>query len=90
MESRHDIVIVGAGVAGVSSAIALAPSGYRILLLDRAVFPRDTPCGEGTMPPGVQILKSLGLVDEIRAKGGTQIRAVRPRLPALELGPLLK
>ncbi len=35
MASRHDIVIVEAGIAGSSSAIARAPEGYRILLLDQ-------------------------------------------------------
>lgn len=79
MVSQYDIAIVGAGVAGASTAIALAPAGYRILLLDRAVFPRDKPCGEGIMPPGVRILKGLGLLDEIRARGGRPIRGMRYR-----------
>lgn len=37
----YDIIIVGAGIAGSSAALALAPAGYQILLVDRAVFPRD-------------------------------------------------
>ena len=60
MRSKYDIIIVGGGGAGAASAIALAPDGYRILLLDRAVFPRDKPCGEGIMPQGVQILAEYG------------------------------
>ncbi|MCH8937336.1 MAG: NAD(P)/FAD-dependent oxidoreductase [Gemmatimonadetes bacterium] len=77
MVSRHDIVIVGAGIAGSSSAIALAPEGYRILLLDQALFPRDKPCGEGIMPQGVQILAELGLLPEILAHGGAKVRGMR-------------
>ncbi|MFQ5757395.1 MAG: NAD(P)/FAD-dependent oxidoreductase [Acidiferrobacterales bacterium] len=77
MASRHDIVIVGAGIAGSSSAIALAPEGYRILLLDRALFPRDKPCGEGIMPKGVQILAELGLLPDILAHGGAKVRGMR-------------
>ena len=77
MASRHDIVIVGAGIAGSSSAIALAQEGYRILLLDRAMFPRYKPCGEGIMPEGVQILAEFGLLPEILAHGGTKIRGLR-------------
>lgn len=77
MASRHDMVIVGAGIAGSSSAIALAPEGYRILLLDQALFPRDKPCGEGIMPEGVQILAELGLLPEILAHGGAKVRGVR-------------
>jgi flavin-dependent dehydrogenase len=77
MVSRHDIVIVGAGIAGSSSAIALAPEGYRILLLEQALFPRDKPCGEGIMPQGVQILAELGLLPEILAYGGAKVRGMR-------------
>ena len=77
MASRYDIVIVGAGIAGSSSAIALAPEGYRILLLDQALFPRDKPCGEGIMPQGVQILAELGLLPEILAHGGVKVRGMR-------------
>lgn len=79
MASRYDIVIVGAGIAGSSSAIALAPEGYRILLLDQALFPRDKPCGEGIMPQGVQILAELGLLPEILAHGGVKVRGMRYR-----------
>jgi len=77
MTSRYDIVIVGAGIAGSSSAIALAQDGYRILLLDQALFPRDKPCGEGIMPQGVQILSELALLPEILARGGAKVRGMR-------------
>lgn len=76
---EFDVIIVGASIAGASSAIALAPEGYRILLLDRAVFPRDKPCGEGIMPQGVAILEALGLLREILARGGTKFRGLRLR-----------
>lgn len=77
---NYDIVIVGAGIDGASSAIALAPEGYRILLLDQANFPRDKPCGEGIMPQGVQILDDLGVLPEILAHQGTcKARGIRYR-----------
>ncbi len=79
MRSKYDIVIVGASIAGASSAIALAPEGYRILLLDQAVFPRDKPCGEGIMPQGVEILAGLGLLSEILTHGGVKVRGLRFR-----------
>jgi flavin-dependent dehydrogenase len=76
---KYDVVIVGASVAGASAALALAPEGCRILLLDEAVFPRDKPCGEGIMPQGVGILAELGLATEILASGGTKFRGIRYR-----------
>lgn len=79
MRFVYDIVVVGASIAGASSAIALAREGYRVLLLDESVFPRDKPCGEGIMPQGVQILAELELLSEILAHGGTTFRGMRYR-----------
>jgi geranylgeranyl reductase family protein len=44
---RFDAVVVGAGPAGSTAAFRLAEAGVRVLLLDRARFPRDKPCGGG-------------------------------------------
>jgi geranylgeranyl reductase family protein len=44
---RFDAIVVGAGPAGSTSALRLARGGARVLLLDRARFPRDKPCGGG-------------------------------------------
>src|SRR5262245_23507612 len=44
---RFDAVVVGAGPAGSTTAYRLASAGARVLLLDRARFPRDKPCGGG-------------------------------------------
>ncbi len=79
MRSDYDIIIVGGSVAGACSAIALAPEGYRILLLDRAIFPRDKACGEGIMPQGVAVLESLGVLPEILAHGAVKARGMRYR-----------
>ena len=44
---RFDAIVVGAGPAGSVTAYRLARAGVRVLLLDRARFPRDKPCGGG-------------------------------------------
>jgi geranylgeranyl reductase family protein len=44
---RFDAVVVGAGPAGSATALRLARGGARVLLADRARFPRDKPCGGG-------------------------------------------
>jgi geranylgeranyl reductase family protein len=44
---QFDVLIVGAGPAGSTTAYRLAAAGARVLLLDRARFPRDKPCGGG-------------------------------------------
>ena len=41
------MLVAGAGPAGSATAIHLARGGARVLLADRARFPRDKPCGGG-------------------------------------------
>jgi geranylgeranyl reductase family protein len=44
---RFDVLVVGAGPGGSAAAIHLARGGARVLLADKARFPRDKPCGGG-------------------------------------------
>ena len=43
----YDAAVIGAGPAGSVTAIHLARGGAKVLLLDKATFPRDKPCGGG-------------------------------------------
>ena len=45
-DRKFDVLIVGAGPAGVATAIALGNSGLSVGLLDKAKFPRDKTCGD--------------------------------------------
>ena len=42
-----DVIVAGAGPAGAVAARTLAAAGIRTLLVDRAAFPRNKPCGGG-------------------------------------------
>ena len=44
---RFDVLVAGAGPAGSAAAIHLARAGARVVLADKAAFPRDKPCGGG-------------------------------------------
>ena len=60
MTQRWDAVVVGAGPAGSAAGLLLACAGHRVLLLDRARFPRDKPCSEYLSPESTRVLARLG------------------------------
>jgi geranylgeranyl reductase family protein len=53
---RFDAIVVGAGPAGSTTAYRLAQGGASVLLLDRARFPRDKPCGGGLTGRALRLL----------------------------------
>src|SRR6266576_1839461 len=55
MES-FDVLVVGAGPAGSTAAYRLARSGASVLLVDKARFPRDKPCGGGVTLRAARLL----------------------------------
>ena len=52
----YDVAIVGAGPAGSTAAYRLATAGASVLLLDKATFPRDKPCGGGVTGRAARLL----------------------------------
>jgi len=56
-----DVLIAGAGPAGAVAATLLARQGARVLVLDRARFPRDKLCGDTLNPGALAVLARLGL-----------------------------
>lgn len=70
-----DVLVVGGGVAGATTARLLAEFGHHVILLDRARFPRDKPCGEGVMPTGVRLLDRLGVLRSSPPISGTSSAA---------------
>lgn len=57
-----DVVVVGGGPAGSVTAKLLAGRGRRVLVIDRAQFPRRKACGESVNPGAVRELDRLGLL----------------------------
>jgi 2-polyprenyl-6-methoxyphenol hydroxylase-like FAD-dependent oxidoreductase len=69
MGKAYDAIIVGTRCAGSPMATLLARKGYRILAIDRATFPSDTPSTHVVQPLGVAALSRWGLLDRLVATG---------------------
>jgi menaquinone-9 beta-reductase len=63
MAERYDLVVVGAGPGGSSTAYHATKAGLNTLLLDRQEFPRDKTCGDGLMPHAASEVALIGLAD---------------------------
>jgi 2-polyprenyl-6-methoxyphenol hydroxylase-like FAD-dependent oxidoreductase len=76
-----DVIIVGAGPAGSASALYLVERGWRVLVLDRAGFPRPKICGEYLSPEASRILDRLGVLKAVDEAGAVPLRGMRITAP---------
>lgn len=87
----YDILILGAGPGGATAAIALAKSGLKVALVDKATFPRDKICGDALSGKVVSLLKYLSsgslqqLYDFPDKLGSWGIRFFAPNGEALDV-----
>ncbi|MFI5046459.1 MAG: geranylgeranyl reductase family protein [Acidimicrobiia bacterium] len=60
-----EVLVVGAGPAGVAAGVTARRLGLDVLVVDRARFPRDKTCGDGLTAGALRALEALGL--DVRA-----------------------
>jgi flavin-dependent dehydrogenase len=70
----YDLIVIGGGPAGCSAAITAAVAGARVLLLERAKFPRHKVCGEFVSA------EALGLLDSLLAASFRPLIENAPRI----------
>jgi len=80
----YDAIIIGARCAGSPTAMLLARKGYRVLLLDKAGFPSDTPSTHFIWHAGVARLKRWGLLERVRATNCPPVTRI-----SLDLGDIV-
>jgi geranylgeranyl reductase family protein len=59
MAPEFDVIISGAGPAGCTAALALGPSGLRIAIIEKELFPREKICGDGIPAYVPKVLDSI-------------------------------
>ncbi|RKS69204.1 geranylgeranyl reductase family protein [Motilibacter peucedani] len=59
--TEADVVVVGAGPAGSTTAAHLARAGLDVCLVEKTAFPREKVCGDGLTPRAVAQLVKLGI-----------------------------
>jgi len=68
-----DVVVCGAGVAGLATARALAGRGLRLLLLEKQKKPVPIAKGEVLQPGSIRILEEWGLVPRLEERGAVRL-----------------
>ena len=64
-----DVLIVGGGPAGASTAFQLARQGVHVRVLERSRFPRPKPCAECLSPQASRVLSEMGVLAELEPRG---------------------
>lgn len=62
----YDVIVIGGGPAGSTTATTLAQAGHQVLLLEKAKFPREH-VGESLLPFCYPIFERLGVLDKMKA-----------------------
>ena len=76
-----EVIMVGAGPAGSATATLLAEVGHRVLVLDKASFPRHKACSDYVNPEAARLLRELGVEGEVLASGAHRMEGMLVHAP---------
>jgi 2-polyprenyl-6-methoxyphenol hydroxylase-like FAD-dependent oxidoreductase len=65
----YHAIVIGARCAGSPTAMLLARRGFKVLLVDRAIFPSDTISTHILWPHGAEVLAQWGLLPRLADTG---------------------
>ena len=65
LTSPRTVIVAGAGIGGLTAALALARNGFRVVVLEQAERLEETGAGIQLSPNAARILIDLGLADRL-------------------------
>jgi len=71
-----DALVIGGGPSGATAAALLARQGRRVIVVEKAVFPRRKVCGEYISATTWPILEELGIAGDLAHRAGSEVRRV--------------
>ena len=74
--TRCDVLVVGAGPAGSTAALALRRAGWSVTIVEKEAFPRRKVCGEFVSGPTWSLLRALGVEAQLAADAGPAVDRV--------------
>jgi flavin-dependent dehydrogenase len=81
---RVDVAIIGGSLAGAACMRELSRRGVDAVAFERDTFPREKVCGGFLSPGAVELLDTLGVLDEVRQAGAVAVAAACVRFGDLE------
>jgi len=71
-----DVIVIGSGPAGATAAMYLGQAGKKVLVVDKAGFPRDKICGDAQGRKAANIMRELGVEEGYRKLPGHPIYGI--------------
>ena len=73
---EYDVIVVGGGPSGSTATMYLAKAGVKVLLADKAEFPRDKICGDAQGRKAANIIRELGIEKEYLRIPGQKVYGI--------------
>lgn len=76
MNASYDVIVVGGGPSGATSAVLLAQAGWKVAVVEKSKFPRRKVCGEFISGTTWPLLRQLGVANPLLDIAGPPVRRV--------------
>jgi len=83
--NRHEVIVIGGSLAGAACVRELRRRGIDAIAFERDRFPRPKVCGGFLSPGAVDVVRRIGLLDEVRNAGAVEVKSARVRVGKSEV-----